>query len=99
MKSTNETTFPYLLVSMALGIIAAILLVPRSGPMTLQYILKEGRGKMDSFFNQVIKLRDNVYTVRKKGKQFISRNHNTVEIASEADKQAYEEQKRNYLGG
>ena len=32
MKSTNETTFPYLLVSIALGIIAAILLVPRSGP-------------------------------------------------------------------
>ena len=40
MKSTNETTFPYLLVSIALGIIAAILLVPRSGPMTLQYILQ-----------------------------------------------------------
>lgn len=99
MKSTNETTFPYLLVSMALAIIAAILLVPRSGPLTLQYILKEGRDKMDSFFTQVLKLRDSVYTVRKKEKQLISRNHNPVEIGSEAEKQAYEEQKRNHLGG
>ncbi len=99
MKSTNETTFPYLLVSMALAIVAAILLVPRSGPLTLQYILKEGRDKMDSFFTQVLKLRDSVYTVRKKEKQLISRNHNPVEIASEAEKQAYEEQKRNHLGG
>ena len=99
MKSTNETTFPYLLVSMALAIIAAILLVPRSGPLTLQYILKEGRDKMDSFFTQVLKLRDSVYTVRKKEKQLISRNHNLVEIGSEAEKQAYEEQKRNHLGG
>ena len=99
MKSTNETTFPYLLVSMALAIIAAILLVPRSGPMTLQYILREGRNKLGSFMNRAIKLRDSVYTVRKKEKQLISRNHNAVEIASEAEKQTYEEQKRNYLGG
>ena len=99
MKSAKETTFPYLFVSMALGIIAAILLVPRSGPLALQYILKEGRDKMDSFFTRVIKLRDGVYTVRKKEKQFISRNRTAVEIASEAEKQAYEEQKRNYLGG
>ena len=99
MKSTNETTLPYFLVSMALAIAAAILLVLRSGPMTLRYLLKEGRDKMDSFFNRVIKLRDSVYTVRKTGKQFISLNYNTVEIASEAEKQAYEEQKRNYPGG
>ena len=99
MKSTKETTFPYFLASMTLGIIAAILFLPRSGPLALQYILKEGRHKMGSFFNQVIKLRDSVYTVRKKEKQFVSRNHNTVEIASEEEKQAYEEQKRNHLGG
>jgi hypothetical protein len=99
MKSAKETTFPYLFVSMALGIIAAILLVPRSGPLTLQYILKQGRDKMDSFMNHVIKLRDSVSTVRKEGAQFNSRNRTAVEIASEAEKQAFEEQKRNYLGG
>jgi hypothetical protein len=95
MKSSNETTFPYLLVSIALGIIAAILLVPRSGPMTLQYILQEGNDKMRSFMNRAIKLRDSVYTVRKKEAPFESRRFNSVEIASEAEKQAYEEQKRN----
>lgn len=91
------TKFPYLVVSTALGIIAAILLVPRSGPMTLQYILREGRDKLGSFMNRAIKLRDSVYTVRKNEAQAISRN--PVEIASEAEKLAYEEQKRNYLGG
>ena len=95
MKSSNETTFPYLLVSIALRIIVAILLVPRSGPMTLQYILQEGNDKMRSFMNRAIKLRDSVYTVRKKEAPFESRRFNSVEIASEAEKQAYEEQKRN----
>jgi hypothetical protein len=93
------TKFPYLVVSTALGIIAAILLVPRAGPMTLQYILREGRDKLGSFMNRAIKLRDSVYTVGKNEAQAISRNRNPVEIASEAEKLAYEEQKRNYLGG
>jgi hypothetical protein len=99
MKPSNETTFPYLLVSIALGIIAAMVLVPRSGPMAVQYLLKEGRDKLHFFMRQAIKLRDSIYTGRKKEEQFISRDRNPVEIAGEAEKQAYEEQKRNYLGG
>jgi hypothetical protein len=93
------TKFPYLVVSIALGIIAAILLVPRSGPVTLRYILQEGRDKAGSFMNWAIKLRDSVYTVLKKEAQFKRRRFNSVEIATEAEKQAYEEQKRNYPGG
>jgi hypothetical protein len=99
MKSSNETTFPYLVVSIALGIIAAILLVPRSEPMTLQYILQEGRDKLRSFLIQAINLRNGVYRVRKKETQFKGRGFNSVEIASEAEKQAYEAQKRKYPGG
>jgi hypothetical protein len=60
------TKLPYLVVSTALGIIAAILLVPRSGPMTLQYILREGRDKLGSFMNRAIKLRDSVHSPEKR---------------------------------
>ena len=99
MKSSNKTTISYLLVSIALGIIAAILLVPRSGPVALQYLFKEGRDKLRFLMSQAIKLRDGIYTVRKREEQSISRDRNPEEIAGKAEKQAYEEEKRNYLGG
>ena len=99
MKSSNETTFPYLLMSTALGVIAAILLVRRSGAMSLQYIITEGRNKGRSFMKHAIKLRDTVYTLQKRDQQLINGNGNSVEIGSETERRSYEEQKRNYLGG
>jgi hypothetical protein len=99
MKSSKEIKSFYFVVNIALGIIAAILLMPRLGPIPLQYLRKGAGVKLRSFMNQAIKLRDSVYTIRKKEEQFINRNPNPVEIGSETEKQAYEEQKRNYLGG
>jgi hypothetical protein len=99
MKSSKEIKPSYFVVNIALGIIAAILLMPRPGPIPLQYLRKGAGVRLRAFMNQAIKLRDSVYTIRKKEEQFISRNPNPGEIGSEAEKQAYEEQKRNYLGG
>ena len=99
MKTNNEFKFPYFLVGIALGAIAALLLAPSPGEETWKY-LRERSNKGLAYLNQQAgKLRERTEAVIKKGSKLIGSHRDSVDTATEAEKQAYQEERRETLGG
>jgi len=99
MKTNDEFKFSYFLVGMGLGAIAGLLLAPRSGEETRKYLRERSNKGLDTLNQQAGKLRESADKIVKKGKEFVSRHGDSVETATEAEKQVYAEERRENLGG
>jgi gas vesicle protein len=99
MRTNDEYRFPYFLVGMSLGVIAGLLLAPRSGEETRKYLREQSNKSLDYVDQQAGKLRQSTGRILEKGKQFVRGHGDSVETTTEAEKQVYQEERRETLGG
>jgi gas vesicle protein len=95
----GESKFPYFLVGLGLGAIAGLLFAPRSGEETRKYLRERSTKGLDTLNQQAEKLRKSADKIVKKGKEFIGPHCDSVKTDPEAEKQTYEEERRENLGG
>lgn len=100
MIMNGESKFPYFLVGMGLGAIAGLLFAPRSGEETRKYLRERNAKALDTLNQQAGKLRESAEGMVQKGKEIMSRRCcDSVITDTEAEKQAYQEERRETLGG
>ena len=99
MQTNGESKFSYLLIGLGLGAIAGLLLAPRSGEETRKYLRRRSNKSLDYLNQQAGKLRESAEGIVKKGKEFIGPHRDSVKTDTEAEKQAYQEERRENLGG
>jgi gas vesicle protein len=99
MITHGESNFPYFLVGMGLGAIAGLLFAPRSGEETRKYLRERSTKGLNTLNQQAAKLRESADKIVKKGKEVIGPHCDSVKTDPEAEKQAYEEERRENLGG
>jgi len=99
MKTNSEFKFLYFLVGIALGAIAALLLAPSPGEETWKYLRERSNQGLDYLNKQAGKLRQTAEGVVRKGREIVGSHRDTVDTATEAEKQAYQEERRETLGG
>jgi gas vesicle protein len=99
MKTNSEFKFIYFLVGIALGAIAALLLAPSPGEETWKYLGERSNQGLDYLNQQAGKLRQTAEGVVRKGREIVGSHRDKVDTATEAEKQAYQEERRETLGG
>jgi gas vesicle protein len=99
MKTNDEFKFPYFLVGMGLGAIVGLLFAPRSGEETRKSLRERSNKSLDTLNQQAGKLRESVEGMVEKGKEFVGSPCASVDTATEAKEQAYQEERREHLGG
>jgi gas vesicle protein len=94
MRTNGDFKLPYFLIGMGLGAIAGLLFAPRSGEETRKYLREQSNKGLDTLNQQAGKLRESAEGMVEKGKEFVGRH-----CDSEAERQAYQEERRENLGG
>ena len=95
----DKFRFPYLLVGMGLVAIAGLLLAPGAVEEMWKYLRERSHRGLDILNKQAGKLREGAEGIAKKGKEFIGRHGDSVKTDTEAERQAYQEEKRENSGG
>ena len=98
MKTNSEFKFPYFLAGIALGAVGALLLAPSPGEDTLKYLRDRSNKGLDYLNQRAGKLRRSAEGVVKKGREIVGSHRDSVDTATEAEKQAYQEEKQENLG-
>jgi gas vesicle protein len=91
--------FPCFVVGMGLGAVAGLLFAPRSGEETREYLRERSTKGLDTLNQQAGKLRESAEGIVQKGKEIMSHCCDAVNTAKEAENQAYQEERRENLGG
>jgi gas vesicle protein len=100
MKSKGESKIPYFLIATGIGAMAGLLFVLRSGEDTRKYLRERSDKGLDYLNRQAGKLRESAEGLVKKGKEFMgAEKRGSVKTDTEAEKQAYQEEKRKHSGG
>ena len=99
MTTNGESKFSYLLIGLGLGAIGGLISAVLARKETRELLRERGRNSFDYLNEQVGKLRESADEIVKKGKEFIGSHGNSVQTDTEAEKQAYQEGKREHLGG
>lgn len=95
----DKFRFPYVLVGMGLGAIAGLLLTPGAVEEMWKYLRERSHRGLDSLNKQSAKLRESAEGIVKKGKKFIGSHCDSVKIDTKAERQAYQEERRENSGG
>jgi gas vesicle protein len=100
MKSKGEFKFPYFQIAAGVRAIAGLLFAPRSGEDTREYFWERSTKGLDYLNRRSGKLLQSAQGLMKKGKGFIGRqNRDSVKTDTEAEEQAYQEERREHSGG
>ena len=100
MITNGGLKFLYLLIGVGIGAIAGLLFAPCSGEETRKSLRERSNKGLDTLNQRAGKLRESVEGMVKKGKEFVGCNgRDSVDTATEAEKQAYQEERRENLGG
>ena len=99
MKTNREFYFPSFIVGMALGALAGLLLALRPGEETRKYVRERSNKSLDYVNEQAAKLRRAAEALVEAGKKLLACQRRSVQTDTEAERQAYEEEKRETLGG
>jgi gas vesicle protein len=94
MKTNGEFKFPYLLVGIVLGAVATVLLAPSPGGDTWKYLRARSTKGLDYLNQRAGKLRERTEAIIKKGSRRIGSHRASVDPATEAEQQAYQEERR-----
>ena len=84
---------------MALGALAGLLLAPRPGEETRKYVRERSNKSLDYVNEQAAKLRRAAEGLVEAGKKLLACQRQSVQTDTEAERQAYEEERRENLGG
>ena len=99
MTTNGESKFSYLLIGLALGAIGGLISAVLARKETRELLRERGRNSLDYLNQQAGKLRESADEIVKKGKEFIGPRCDSVNSITEAQEQAYQEEKRENLGG
>ena len=100
MTTNGGSKFSHLLIGVGLGAIGG-LIAAIFGRKETREALREGSGKSLDYLNQQAgKLRETADVIVQQGKKLIACNgSDSVDHSTEAEKQAYQEERRETLGG
>ena len=100
MTTNGESKFSYLLIGLGMGAIGGLMAAILARKETRE-ALRERSGKSLDYLNQQAgKLRETADVIVQQGKKLIAcKDSNSVDHSTEFEKQAYQENKRENLGG
>ena len=87
----SNNSIPYLLIGIGIGMIAGVLLAPRSGEEIRQDVRRRANEGLDYLNQQADKVRDGTEKVLTKGKEWIARQSEFVQSATETRKPSHEQ--------
>jgi gas vesicle protein len=99
MTTNDESKFSYLLVGLGLGAIGGLMAALLARKETRELLRERSINGLDYLNQQAGKLRESAEGIVKKGKEFIGPHCDSVKTDTEAQKESYQEEKREHLGG
>ena len=99
MRTNDESKFSFLLIGLGLGAIGGLMAALLARKETRELLRERSRNSLDYLNEQAGKLRESADVIVKKGKEFIGPHCDSVKTDTEAQKQAYQEEMREHLGG
>ncbi len=99
MRTNDESKFSFLLIGLGLGAIGGLMAALLARKETRELLRERSRNSLDYLNQQAGKLRESADVIVKKGKELIGPHCDSVKTDTEAQKQAYQEEKRENLGG
>jgi gas vesicle protein len=90
-RNDESTGFSYLLLGIGIGMVAGLLLAPRSGEEMREDIRRRTNEGLDYLNQQAEKLRDGAEKVVSKGKEWIGRQNENTQSAVETRKPTHEQ--------
>lgn len=99
MTTNGESKFSYLLIGLGLGAIGGLMAAILARKETRELLRERSINGLDYLNQQAEKLRESADGIVKKGKEFIGPPRNSVKTDTEAERQAYQEEQRETLGG
>ena len=96
MKTREPGKFSYLLFGIGFGALISALLARKEARDVLR---ERGRKSLDYLNQQAAKLRQAADEIAKRAKDFVGPQRDSVKTDTDAEKQAYQEEKRDMLGG
>jgi hypothetical protein len=99
MTTNDESKFSYLLVGLGLGAIGGLMAALLARKETRELLRERSINGLDYLNQQAGKLRESAEVIVKKGKEFIGPHCDSVKADTEAQKESYQEERREHLGG
>lgn len=100
MTSDGESKFSYLLIGLGLGAVGGLMAAILARKETRELIRERSGKSLDYLNQQAGKLRDTADVVVQQGKKLIAcEGSDSVDHSTEAEKQGYQENRRENLGG
>jgi gas vesicle protein len=90
-RNDESTGFPYLLIGMGIGMVAGLLLAPRSGQEMREDIRRRTNEGVDYLNQQAEKLRDGAEKFVSKSKEWIDRQSQNIQSGMETRKPTHEQ--------
>jgi len=90
-RNDESSGFSYLLIGIGIGMVAGLLLAPRSGEEMREDIRRRTNEGVDYLNQQAEKLRDGAEKVVSKGKEWIGRHSDSVQSTVETRKPSHEQ--------
>jgi gas vesicle protein len=100
MTTNGESKVSYLLIGLALGAVGGLMAALLVRKETREIIRERSRKSLDYLNQQAGKLRETADVIVQQGKKLIaSKRSDSVNDSTEAEKQTYQEDRREKLGG
>ena len=99
MTTNGESKFSYVLIGLALGAIGGLMATLLARKEMRALLRERSIEGLDYLNQQAGKLRENAEGIVKKGKEFIGSHCDSVKTDTKAQEQAYQEERRENLGG
>lgn len=100
MANNGESKFSYLLIGLGLGAVGGLMAGLLVHKQTREVIRERGGKSLDYLNQQAAKLRQTADAIVQQGKKLMAcKGAESVDSSTEAEKQAYQEDRRDNLGG
>lgn len=99
MKTREPGRFSYLLLGVGLGAMGGVVSALLARREMRDLLRERSRNSLEYLNQQAAKLRATAEEVAKKGKEFIGPHRDPLATDAEAERQVYEEEKRETSGG
>jgi gas vesicle protein len=99
MRTNGESKFSYLLIGLGLGAIGGLMVALLARKEMRELLRERSQETVDYLNRQDSKLRETTEGIVERGKELLSHRCSSVDATMEGERQAYEEERRETLGG